>query len=212
MAGFDNGTLQGGIFFQAKQFGSILRGFGPPAPQAGVVGDLYIDVQTWFLFNKRSAAAGDDIDPWGHYLFQVPVTYRATLKWFNSYAPGNDVGVPGDYCLLWAGWSNYGMQPSVYGPKQAGGWPENGNGPSLPIAVAGAGTVLPVGLTGEGAALPDSASTQLIVVGLVDEYVLPIPVAAGAGTLVTQQGLQSGPAQVAVTLNSLYTAEDQHAV
>lgn len=212
MAGFDNGTLQGGVFFQAKQFGSILRGFGPPAPQAGVVGDLYIDVQTWFMYNKRSAAAGDDIDPWGHYLFQVPATYRTQLKWFNSYAPGNDIGAVGDYCLLWAGWSNYGMQPSIYGPKQAAGWPENGNGGTVLIAVAGAGTVLQVGLSDEGAALPDSSSTQLIAVGLSDEYILAVPVTATAGQPVTQQGLQSGPVNIAVTLNPLYTAEDQHSI
>jgi hypothetical protein len=212
MSGFDNGTLQGGIFFQAKQFGSILRGFGPPVPQAGVVGDLYIDVQTWNLYNKRSAAAGDDIDPWGHYLFNVPAPYRTTLKWFNSYAPTNDVGVAGDYCLLWAGWSNYGMQPSIYGPKQAAGWPENGNGGTVPVAVAGAGTVLPVGLNDEGAPMPYSNSSQLIVVGLTDEYILAVPVTANAGDPVTQQGLQSGPAAVAVTLNPLYTAEDQHSV
>ena len=49
MAGFDNGTLQSGIYFQTKQLGSILRGFGPPVPQAGVVGDVFIDVQTWYL-------------------------------------------------------------------------------------------------------------------------------------------------------------------
>lgn len=210
MAGFDNGTLQGGVFFQAKQFGSILRGFGPPVPQSGVVGDLFIDVQTWFLYSKGSA--GNDNDPWGHYLFVVPLAYRTALKWFNSYAPGNDIGVIGDYCLLWAGYTNYGMQPSIYGPKQATGWPENGNGGIVPIAVAGAGTVLQIGLSGEGPALPDSASTQLVVVGLSDEYILPVPVRAGAGDPVTQQGLQSGPANIVVTLNPLYAAEDQHAV
>lgn len=212
MAGFDNGTTSGGVFFQAKQFGSILRGYGPPVPQAGVVGDLYIDVQTWRLFNKRSAALGDGLDPWGHYLFVVPAPYRMTLKWFSSYPPANDVGVAGDYCLLWAGWSNYGLQPSIYGPRQASGWPENGNGPDVTIAVLGAGTVLPVGLEDEGAALADSSSTQLVVVGLLDEYILPVPVSAGAGAPVTQQGLQSGPAAVAVTLNTLYTAQDEHAV
>ena len=212
MSGFDNGTVQSGIFAQTKQFGSILRGAGPPVPQAGVVGDLYLDTQTWFLYSKRSPDAGGDVDPWGHYLFVVPATYRSQLKWFNSYAPGNDVGITGDYCLLWAGWSNYGLQPSIYGPKQASGWPENGNGPSLPIAVAGAGTVLQVGLLDEGPALPDSSSTQLIVVGLVDEYILPVPVTVVAGTPVTQQGLQSGPAAVAVTLNPLYTAEDSHGI
>lgn len=208
MAGFDNGTSQG-VLFQAKQFGAILRGNGPPVPQAGVVGDIYIDVLTWFLYNKR---AYDSVDPWGHYLFQVPALYRTTLKWFNSYAPGNDVGVAGDYCLLWAGWANYGLQPSVYGPKQATGWPEDGSGGSVPIAVAGANTVLQVGLSGEGAALPASSSTQLVVAGLTDEYILAVPVTANAGDPVTQQGLQSGPASVTVTLNPLYTAEDQHSL
>lgn len=212
MSGFDNSSMQGGIFAQVKQLGSILRGLGPPVPQAGVIGDLYLDVQTWFLYGKRSAAAGDNIDPWGHYLFQVPALYRTALKWFSAYAPGNDVGVPGDYCVLWGGWSNYGMQPSIYGPKQAAGWPENGDGPALAISAAGAGTVLPVGLAGEGASLLYSSSTQLIVVGLSDEYILSIPVPTGAGAPVAQLGVQSGPAAVAVTLNPLYTAEDQHAI
>lgn len=207
MSGFDNATQQGGVFFQAKQFGSILRGLGPPVPQAGVVGDLYIDAQTWLLFNKRTAEGS--LDPWGRYLFQVPTAYRATLKWFNSYPPGDDVGVAGDYCLQWAGWSNYGMQPSIYGPKQADGWPENGNGGTLEIT---SDDVLQVGLEDEGPALADSSSTQLIVVGLSDEYILPIPVSADVGDLVTQQGLQSGPAAVEVTLNPLYTAQDQHGV
>jgi hypothetical protein len=209
VGGFDNGSSQGGVFFQAKQFGSIIRGLGPPVPQAGVVGDVYIDVQTWQLFNKR---ATDITDPWGRYLFVVPLAYRTSLKFFSSFAPGNDIGVAGDYCLLWGGWANYGMQPSIYGPKQAAGWPENGEGPSTTIAALGAGTVLPVGLEGEGAPLADSTSTQLIVVGLLDEYILGIPVLAGAGDPVQQLGLQSGPASVAVTINPLYTAEDQHAI
>jgi len=212
MSGFDNGTLQGGVFFQAKQFGSILRGFGPPVPQAGVVGDLYLDVQTWELYTKRSSEAGGDVDPWGHYLFVVPLTYRTTLKWFSASAPTNDVGIAGDYCLAWAGWSNYGLQPSIYGPKQATGWPEDGSGGTVPIAIAGAGTVLPVGLSDEGAPIPASNSTQLIVTGLLDEYILAVPVTANAGDPVTQQGLQSGPAAVAVTINPLYTAEDAHEV
>jgi hypothetical protein len=209
VAGFDNGSLQSGVFFQVKQFGSILRGFGPPVPQAGVVGDLYIDVQTWNLYNKR---AENDTDPWGHYLFVVPAPYRGTLKWFNAYAPDDSVGVAGDYCLLWAGYSNYGMQPSIFGPKQSSGWPENGNGPQTSIATAGAGTVLPVGLLDEGAPIAYSNSTQLIVVGLLNEYILAVPVTANAGDPVTEQGVQSGPAAVTVTLNPLYTAEDEHAI
>lgn len=128
MAGFDNGTLQGGVFAQTKQFGSVLRGFGPPVPPAGVVGDLYIDVQTWQFFSKRST--NGDVDPWGHYLWLVPITYQARLKWYSAYAPTQDTGINGDYCLLWGGYPNYGMQPSIYGPKAAGAWP------SVPVAVA----------------------------------------------------------------------------
>jgi len=131
MSGFDNGTMQGGVYFQAKQFGPILRGNGPPVPQAGVVGDLYIDTLTWNLFNKRSPDAGGDVDPWGHYLFTVPPTYQARLKWFSTYPPTNDVGANGDYCMLWGGYPNYGMQPSIYGPKSAGAWPANPVGVSV---------------------------------------------------------------------------------
>ena len=123
MSGFDNGTLQGGIFSQTKQFGSLLRGFGPPVPQAGVVGDLYIDVQTWNLYTKRSTDAGGDVDPWGHYIFVIPVTYQSRLKWFVPSAPTKDIGIDGDYCLLWGGYPNYGLQPSIFGPKAAGVWP-----------------------------------------------------------------------------------------
>lgn len=130
MSGFDNGTLQGGIFFQAKQFGSILRGFGPPVPQAGVVGDLYIDTQTFQIFTKRSTDSSGDVDPWGHYLFVIPNTYQARLKWFAPSQPTNDIGIDGDYCALWGGYPNYGLQLSIYGPKVAGAWPAN------PVAVA----------------------------------------------------------------------------
>lgn len=123
MSGFDNGTLQSGIFAQTKQFGSVLRGFGPPVPQAGVVGDLYIDVQSFQIFYKRSTDSGSAVDPWGHYLFVVPVTYQTRLKWFVPSAPTNDIGTNGDYCLLWGGYPNYGLQPSIFGPKAAGAWP-----------------------------------------------------------------------------------------
>ena len=212
MSGFDNGTLQGGLFFQTKQFGAVIRGFGPPVPQSGVVGDVYIDVQSWFLYNKRSPDAGGDVDPWGHYLFQVPTTYRTALKWFSSSAPTDDFGIAGDYCLLWGGFTNYGMQPSIYGPKGATSWPENGVGPNMSIAVAGALTVGQIGLSDEGPALPMSNSTQLIVAGLSDEYVLAIPVSVAAGQPVAQLGLQSGPANVTVVINPLYTAQDEHSI
>lgn len=123
MSGFDNGTLQSGIFAQTKQFGSILRGQGQPVPQAGVVGDLYIDTQTFQLFNKRATIEG--VDPWGHYLWIVPVTYQTRLLWFSSVPPEASIGVNGDYCLLWGGYPNYGLQPSIYGVKAGGAWPAN---------------------------------------------------------------------------------------
>lgn len=127
MSGFDNGTLQGGVFAQAKQFGPVLRGTGDPAPGAGVVGDVYMDTQTWFLYVKRS---NDGASPWGNYLFAVDATYQTTLKWFSSSHPTNDLGMNGDYCLMWGGYPNYGTQPSILGPKAAGAWPAN------PAAVA----------------------------------------------------------------------------
>jgi hypothetical protein len=207
MSGFDNGTTQGGVFSQTKQFGAILRGFGPPVPQSGVLGDLYIDAQTWQLFNKR--LTDGSVDPWGHYLFVVPMAYRASLKWFSASFPGDDIGVPGDFCLLWAGFVNYGMQPSVYGPKQSTSWPESGNGPDVVISSA---TVVPVGISGEGTPLAESNSTQLIAVGLTSEVILPVPVLASVGNVVTQKGLETGPTQVTVTLNPLYAAEDQYEV
>lgn len=209
MSGFDNGSAQSGVFFQAKQFGPILRGFGPPVPQAGVVGDVYIDTQTWFIYSKR---AGNDVDPWGHYLFVVPVTYRNTLKWFASSAPSNDIGVLGDYCLAWAGWANYGLQPSIFGPRAVNGWTENGDGTDTPIDPLYALTALPAGLSDEGAAIAYSSSTQLIVAGLADEFILAIPAAPNAGDPVTQLGLGSYAANITVVLNPLYTADDRHGI
>jgi len=206
MAGHDNASSQHGIFFQAKQFGSILRGFGPPVPQAGVVGDLYLDVQTWFLYEKRSS---DSANPWSHQLFAIPDAYQNTLKWFSAIAPGDDIGVAGDYCLLWSGYPNYGLQLTIYGPKTANGWAENGEGGDVAVSQS---SVLPVGLSDEGAALPFSSSSQLVVAGLDSEYILAVPVAVSVGSLVEEVGLQSYPASVAVNIDPLYTAEDTHAV
>lgn len=123
MSGFDNGTLQGGIFAQTKQLGAILRSSGPPVPQAGVSGDLYIDAATGNLFSKRAPFS---VDPWGHYLFTVPAPYAATLFWFSAAPPTNDVGANGDYCMLWGGYPNYGLAPTIFGPKTAGVWPTPG--------------------------------------------------------------------------------------
>ena len=122
MSGFGDTTS-----FQARQFGAILRGLGPPVPQAGAFGDLYLDTQTWQLFERRARS----VDPWGHYLFVLPSTYRTGLKWFTTAAPTADIGVNGDYCLLWGGYSNYGLQPSIFGPKAAGAWPSS----PTPVAV-----------------------------------------------------------------------------
>lgn len=209
MSGFDNGTLENAIFAQTKQFGAVLRGSGPPAPQAGLVGDLYLDVQTWFLYGKREAQA---TDPWGRYLFAVPVAYQSSLKWFSASQPGNDVGVAGDYCLLWGGYNDYGMQPSIYGPKVGGNWPESGSGPDILLDPAYAGYELPVGLLDEGAPIAYSVSSQLIVAGLADEYILAIPIPQISNTPNTDMGLQSPPVGVAVNINPLYTAIDEHAV
>ncbi len=203
MAGFDNGTMQGGIYAQAKQFGSILRGFGPPVPQAGVTGDLYIDNVTFQLFEKREI---NGLDDWGHYLWIVPTLYHTTLKWFGPNGPNNDIGIVGDYFLQWAGYPNYGMQPLIWGPKAWSGWPENGDGPGTVIV---GNTVLPIGLLSEGAPLTDVQPSRLIAIGLLSEYIIPVPVTAAAGDPVLELGLQSSGDLISVTVNSLYTAEDE---
>lgn len=133
MSGFDNGTMQGGVFAQAIQMGPILRGNGPPVPQAGVVGSLYIDIVGWNLYSKRSNDSGGDVDPWGHFIFAVPVTQQPALKWFGTFPPTNDIGANGDYYLLWAGFGNYGVGTpvSIFGPKAAGAWP----GAASPVTV-----------------------------------------------------------------------------
>ncbi len=209
MSGFDQGTTQGGVFAQAKQFGPVLRGSGPPVPAAGVVGDLYIDTQAWFLYEKRSA---EGIDPWGHYLFAVPAQYQSGLNWFSSSLPTNNFGADGDYCLLWAGFNNYGLQPSFCGPNVNGNWPESGDGPDLLLDPTNVGYTIPAGLSDEGALIAFSNSWQLVVAGLDTEYVLSIPVTQMVGTSIIERGLQSAPAVVNVALNPLYTSEDQHTI
>lgn len=210
MSGFDQGTTQGGIFAQTKQFGSVLRGSGPPVPGAGVKGDLYLDTQTFFLYEKRS---DEGTDPWGHYLFAVPAQYQSGLNWFSSSLPTNAFGANGDYCLLWGGFNNYGLQPSFCGPNTNGYWPESGDGPDLLLDPTNAGYTIPAGLADEDATLTAfSNSWQLIVDGLDSEYVLSIPVPQSVGTSVLQRGLQCAPVVTAVGLNPLYTAEDEHAI
>lgn len=209
MAGHDNASAQHGIFFQAKQFGSILRGVGPPVPQAGVIGDLYIDTQAWFLYEKRSS---EGADPWGRYLFAIPDAYQSGLKWFSSFLPTNDFGVNGDYCLLWGGFNNYGLQPSICGPNVNGYWPESGDGPDTSLDPVYAGYTLPAGLSDEGATIAFSNSWQLVAAGLDTEYVLSLPISQLPNTSAIQRGVQSSPAIVTVVLNPLYTAEDGHAV
>jgi len=209
VSGFDQGTVQGGIFAQTKQFGSILRGSGPPVPGAGVQGDLYIDVQTWFLYEKRSA---EGTDPWGHYLFAVPAQYQSGLNWFSSSLPTNHFGANGDYCLLWGGFNNYGMQPSFCGPNVNGYWPESGDGPDLLLDPAYAGYSLPAGELDEGAPIAFSNSWQLVVAAEDSEYVLSIPVPQTANTPVIQRAEQCAPVVTGVALNPLYSAEDAHAV
>jgi hypothetical protein len=208
MSGFDTARGASSIVAMAKQFGSILRGYGPPVPQAGVVGDLYTDVMTWQLFEKRNV---NGLDDWGHYLFVIPPLYTNSLKWFGAGAPSNDLGVPGDYFLQWAGYDNYGMQPTIWGPKLWTGWPEVGDGPGTVIANQHPG-VYPIGLLDEGPVRVDMKPNQLIAVGIFDEYIIPFPVTANPGDPVGQLGVKSSGNLVVVTINPLYTAEDEHAL
>lgn len=207
MSGFD--TSRPGIVAMAKQHGSILRGYGPPVPQAGVVGDLYIDTMfTWRIFEKREI---NGLDDWGHFLWIIPPLYRNSLKWFGASPPDNSLGVPGDYFLQWAGYDNYGMNPTIWGPKLWTGWPENGDGPGTVIAT-GHPEVHQLGILDEGPNLTDMMLDQLIAIGIFDEYIIPFPITANPGDPVSQLGSQTSGNLVVVEINALYTAEDEHAI
>ncbi len=203
MSGFDTGEGNTGIIFRGKQHGSILRGFGNPVPQAGVTGDIYIDNVTFHLFEKRQV---EGLDDWGHYLFSVPTLYQTRLKWFGASPPSAQIGIVGDYFMQWAGYPNYGMQPIIWGPKTFTDWPENGNGPGTIISGT---TILPIGLLSEGTPLTDTQLTQLIAEGLLSEYIIPVPVTANSGDPILELGLQSSGSLIPVSINSLYTAEDE---
>lgn len=205
MSGFQT-SRPNSIVAMAKQHGSVLRGYGPPVPQAGVTGDLYADVLTFQLFEKREI---NGLDPWGHYLFVIPALYRNTLKWFGASAPSNTIGIIGDYFMQWAGYDDYGMMPKIWGPKQWTGWPENGDGPDVIITNPG---VYPLGLLDEGPVRVDKMPNQLIAVGLLSEYIIPLVVTANPGEPVSQTGVQSSGQLVLVALNALYTAADEHAL
>jgi hypothetical protein len=206
MSGFS--TSRSGIDNVAKGYGSILRGYGPPVPKAGVVGDLYIDNMTFQLFEKRSSGY---IDDWGHYLFTVPANYRNSLKWFGQSGPDNSLGRTGDYFLQWGGYDNYGMNPTIWGPKLLAGWPENGEGSNSNVVITSA-DVLPIGLLEDGAVLTDTMPGQLIAIGLLEEYVIPLLVTASPNDPVTPVGVPSSGMLIPFDINPLYTAEDTHAI
>jgi hypothetical protein len=191
----------------AKQHGSILRGYGPPVPQAGVTGDLYIDRLTFQLFEKRNI---NGLDDWGHYLWVVPPLYTNGLKWFGASPPDDTLGIVGDYFLLWAGYDNYGMQPTIFGPKTWEGWPGVDDEPT--VVIVGDGAVNRLGLLDEGPDAVDMMRNQLIAIGIFDEYIIPFPVTANPGDPVLQIGVTGGGTLVMVTINPLYTAEDEHAL
>lgn len=120
MSGFDNGTTQQAITAQVQQFGAIIRGNGAPLPSTGVPGAVYVDSVSGLLYVRRS---GNVTDPWGNWLFLVPLAQRTLLKWFGTTAPPNTVGSNGDYALVLGGPTNYGASPMVSGPKAGGVWP-----------------------------------------------------------------------------------------
>ena len=208
MSGFKSGNTQSGMS-HAKAFGSILRGYGPPVPGVGDVGDVYIDVLTYQLFERRRTEA---TDPWGHYIFVVPAQYQTTLKWFGTSNPSDDLGVAGDYYMQWGGFPNYGISPLIFGPKGVIGWPQNASGPATSIAIANGTVIVPTGLNAEGTNLNDQQPSQLLATGLNSEVAIPFPVTAASGDPVLQEGLQSSGSTLIVTLNAQYTAIDTHAV
>jgi len=206
MSGFEAGNSQG-IISRNKRFGTILRGYGPPVPGAGVLNDIYIDVLTFQLFEKRNP---ETLDPWGHYFFIVPLRFQQTLRFFGTSGPPDSLGSFGDYYMQHSGYPNYGMNPLIYGPRQQNGWPENATGP-ISLVISG-NAILPIGMSDEGALLSDVQPMQLLMTGINNEVVYPAPVTAGTGDPVYQEGVQGSGVTTLVTINPQYTAFDTHAV
>jgi hypothetical protein len=101
------------------------------------------------------------------------------------------------------------MQLTVWGPKGWAGWPENGTGTSVVIVD---GAVHQFGLLDEGPNKTDMALTQLLAIGLFEEYVIPALVTADINDSVVRLGVQTTGKLVTTPLNNLYTAEDGHAI
>lgn len=98
----------------------------------------------------------------------------------------------------------------IWGPKGWAGWPENGIGASVTILD---GAVRQIGVIDEGSNRTDMALTQLLAIGVLDEYVIPYSITADQGDPVLRLGVQTtGKLLTTVTINSFYTAEDEHAI
>lgn len=148
--------------------GLIMRGEGPPGPNIGYVGSIYIDNNSRQIYMKRFPF-GHKANPWCNHFMTLPdnsVFYN--LKWFGASRPSNSLGVDGDHYLMWD-CDAYSLVPRVFGPKTDGRWPENAIGPEV-CATTDLATVLSIGLEApDGSADTIDYAQALIHAGLIDE-------------------------------------------
>jgi hypothetical protein len=182
--------------------GAILRGSGPPSPAVGHRGNVYIDVTTWNLYQRRQASG---LDPWGFPLFTVPEPYRYSATHYGPGLPASNIGNIGDYYFQW-GCDSAGVFPFVHGPKAPEGWPGSADGTPRPVAQT---NILPIGLLDEGAPIAFPSVVSVLYLGLADELVSGV--AAEVAT-VLPIGVSASGFVLDATLNPQAFAEAEHAV
>lgn len=152
--------------------GAIMRGEGPPHPNRGHVGNVYIDTTTWFLYVRRFC---DGAPTWGNWVFQVPTTIRYSVQWYCSGFPSDALGRPGDYAFVWD-CGTFSLVPHVFGPK-TDTWPEAGDGPAFDIDTSG---FYAIGHLGEDTTLQAFPSQFIQAIGMLGEqgdvgdYIAPL--------------------------------------
>jgi len=173
-------------YYTVEKSGKIFRQNGAPLSTLGHVGNWAIDVsvspanlwhkvEPWppaqrgvfqWQFTPHGALADGPLESFATVsqnanawtvvgVMPVPPdpSYFA-LKWYSDARMQDNIGNVGDYALF----TGREAHPLVWGPKDAYGWPENGNGPydvlTLPLVA-----YTPEGLTGSGSPVSVNTTT-----------------------------------------------------
>jgi len=159
-----------------ERSGKVFRQHGAPVATLGHIGNWAVDVDTapYGLWSKvrpwpegvafpitpngvintdpTSVALGPPVpNAWARVALMPPLPSPVaySLKWYGDARFPNTLGDVGDFGLF----TGSEATPTVWGPKAASGWPENGDGPTLfpPDAIT---NYTPRGLAGDGPDAP----------------------------------------------------------